>query len=210
MLRIMLKKSIKNEQRRHLQHQNEMEQNFEDKIVTRNGLHADNSVGGNCCDNCGNTCSKPKLQSFQVYGKDDPAQIYVGENNKLLRVLAIGEKLKEHGHKFSYYVLDQDPVAFVCEPAVMRCVEDSNIGQFPLTMSNGQILKCGEYPDQEDFLSWSGVEIKDLDLQREAEILALVACETIRTIVCLNNDDCYSCRQCFLCEGAQPKTATDC
>lgn len=179
---------------------------FPDKIYTKKNHLAEKPGEGTCSDTC-KTCREPELQSFRIYGKDNPRQVYAGENNKLLRLLAIGEKLKEQGHKFNYYALNQDPGAFVCEPAAMECIEGSESMEFPLTVSEGIILKSGAYPDQEDFLAWTGLEISRLDLQGGAEIQAIAACETVRTIVCLNSEDCFTCRGCFLSESTSPKTA---
>lgn len=203
----MLNQSIQANQGSHQQCGHDAKKPFKSMISTRKDSLADKPEKISCCDTCKKTDEKPKQLSFQVFGRDDPCRIYAGENNELLRVLAIGEKLKERGHHFCYYAVDKDPGAFVCEPAAMQCIENSENDYLPLTVSKGKILKRGEYPDQEDFLTWAGVEMKELDLQREAEIQAIAACETVRTIVCLNADDCFSCRQCFLSESKSPKAS---
>jgi len=173
----------------------------DDEILTMRDCYNDSSRSASCKDSCSKYKSA-KRTSFKVLGLDDPCCVLTDANRALLCVLAIGRKLEEAGYRFSYYSLACNPEAFICEPRAMEYLDAMDEDKFPLTISEGEILKVGELPNANDFSCWTGLDFSDLDLNKELEIQAVIACEETRSKICLGADECSGVHECFIIGGS--------
>jgi 2-keto-4-pentenoate hydratase len=64
----------------------------------------------------------------------------------LLDVSEMVLKLSSQGVVVQRYVMNQQPQAFLNNPAVYRLVQERQLTALPITAVNGQIIKTGAYP----------------------------------------------------------------
>ena len=64
----------------------------------------------------------------------------------LLDVSEMVLKLNDQGVVVQRYVMNQQPQAFLNNPAVYRLVQERQLTALPITAVNGQIIKTGAYP----------------------------------------------------------------
>ncbi len=147
----------------------------------------------NCCRG---DCDMHELEgrmNIKVLGLEDASLVLAGGSKNLLLLLALGHRLEELGHEFHYYSISQNPEAFVCEPLVLSLVDEMDDSVFPVTIADNKILLQGRYPDEEDFCCWTGLDFSDLDLEAEAELQAVLACNSYKVILCDCGVSCVDC-----------------
>lgn len=73
-------------------------------------------------------------------------------DKNLLRVATLLNRLEKRGIKVERHNLSDNPQAFVDNSEVNKLLMDQGIDVLPITMVDGQIVKTGEYPTNEEFV----------------------------------------------------------
>ncbi len=174
-----------------------------EKIYTMADCSGNEPGDGSCKDNCSRYQISRK-QEIRVYGLEDPCSVPDENKAELFRALARGRKLSDAGFRFEYYALSSNPGAFVCEPCLLSFLDEMDAGQFPVTVSDGAILKTGAFPADSDLEEWTGLTFSVFDLETEFEIQAVSNCEEMRAALCTKGESCQGAHDCFLFGGSFP------
>lgn len=73
-------------------------------------------------------------------------------DKNLLRVATLLNRLEKRGIKVERHNLSDNPQAFIDNSEVNKLLMDQGIDVLPITMVDGQIVKTGEYPTNEEFV----------------------------------------------------------
>ncbi len=73
-------------------------------------------------------------------------------DKNLLRVATLLNRLDKRGIKVERHNLSDNPQAFIDNSEVNKLLMDQGIDVLPITMVDGQIVKTGEYPTNEEFV----------------------------------------------------------
>ncbi len=73
-------------------------------------------------------------------------------DKNLLRVAILLNRLEKRGIKVERHNLSDNPQAFIDNSEVNKLLMDQGIDVLPITMVDGQIVKTGEYPTNEEFV----------------------------------------------------------
>lgn len=76
---------------------------------------------------------------------------------ELMRVAMIVSQLQEQGAHLERFNLAQQPQAFIANPLVNAALEREGANVLPITIVDGEIVKSGSYPTNEELAAWSGV-----------------------------------------------------
>ncbi|WP_090944852.1 arsenite efflux transporter metallochaperone ArsD [Pelosinus propionicus] len=80
-------------------------------------------------------------------------------DKELLRVATIIENLKQDGADISRFNLSGEPNAFVENQLIKEQLKQNGPEILPITLVDGQIAKTKNYPTNEEFAQWTGLEI---------------------------------------------------
>ncbi|WP_283606873.1 arsenite efflux transporter metallochaperone ArsD [Faecalispora anaeroviscerum] len=78
---------------------------------------------------------------------------------ELLRVAAVLENLKKAGIEVARHNLSAEPQAFMRSEAVSSALNKKGVEVLPITMVDGNIVKSGSYPTNEEFTHLLGVSL---------------------------------------------------
>ena len=78
---------------------------------------------------------------------------------ELLRVAAVLENLKKAGVDVARHNLSSEPQAFMRSEAVSNALNEKGVEALPITMVDGNIIKSGSYPTNEEFARLLGVSL---------------------------------------------------
>lgn len=81
---------------------------------------------------------------------------------ELLRVSAVIENLKKVGIEVVRHNLSSEPQEFTCSQAVSDALNKKGVEALPITMVDGNIVKTGSYPTNEEFTHLLGVEVNTI------------------------------------------------
>lgn len=73
-------------------------------------------------------------------------------DKNLLRVATLLNRLEKRGIKVERHNLSDNPQAFVDNKAVNKLLVDEGVDVLPITMVDGEVVKTGEYPTNEEFV----------------------------------------------------------
>lgn len=73
-------------------------------------------------------------------------------DKNLLRVAILLNRLEKRGIKVERHNLSDNPQAFVDNKAVNKLLVDEGVDVLPITMVDGEVVKTGEYPTNEEFV----------------------------------------------------------
>jgi len=73
-------------------------------------------------------------------------------DKNLLRVATLLSRLEKRGIKVERHNLSDNPQAFVDNKAVNKLLVDEGVDVLPITMVDGEVVKTGEYPTNEEFV----------------------------------------------------------
>lgn len=111
----------------------------------------------------------------------------VDEN--LLRVSTTINRLEKKGIKVERHNLSQDPQAFIDNTDVNKLLNDKGVEVLPITIVDGEVVKSGEYPTDEEF-------IRLLEIPEEYVVSELKVEESNTDCCggsdCCSDDDCCS------------------
>lgn len=78
-------------------------------------------------------------------------------NPELLRISTILNNLKNKGIIVERYNLTNNSQAFIDNKEVNSIILSKGIEALPVIVLNGQIIKVGSYPSNDEFCTWLGV-----------------------------------------------------
>ena len=81
-------------------------------------------------------------------------------DKELLRAATVIENLKENGAAIERFNLSGQPDAFVKNPTVHQQLKDNGPEILPITVVDGEIVKTKEYPTNEEFSQWTGLNVE--------------------------------------------------
>lgn len=81
---------------------------------------------------------------------------------ELLRVSAVLENLKKAGIEVARHNLSSEPQAFMNSEAVANALNEKGVEALPITMLDGNIVKSGSYPSNEEFAKLLDVEVNTI------------------------------------------------
>lgn len=73
-------------------------------------------------------------------------------DKNLLRVATLLNRLEKRGIKVERHNLSDNPQAFVDNKAVNKLLVDEGVDVLPITMVDGEVVKTGEYPTNEELV----------------------------------------------------------
>jgi hypothetical protein len=80
-------------------------------------------------------------------------------DKELLRVATVIETLKHKGADISRFNLSNQPDAFVKNQLINEQLKQHGPEILPITLVDGQIVKTKDYPANEEFSQWTGMEV---------------------------------------------------
>ena len=88
----------------------------------------------------------------------------VGVDAELLRISSVVGTLANLGYTINRYNLTSAPMEFVNNKAINEAIkEDENA--LPITVLDGEIVKVGAYPSNEEVLNYLGINLAELMAQ---------------------------------------------
>lgn len=88
-------------------------------------------------------------------------------DKNLMRVATIINRLKEKGFEIKRYGLASEPFEFISNPVVNEILGSEGADILPVTILDGEVVKKGEYPSNEEFAIWFDIQLDDLDNVKE-------------------------------------------
>lgn len=78
---------------------------------------------------------------------------------ELLRVAAVLNNLKKNGIIIERYGLSSNTKAFMMNMKISTLLRKQGPGALPAIVVDGEIVKTGAYPTNEEFITWLGVPV---------------------------------------------------
>jgi hypothetical protein len=78
---------------------------------------------------------------------------------ELLRMVIVIDTLKSKGITINRHGLSNDPQAFITNQVINGILQEEGADVLPVTLVDGEIAKKKEYPTNEEFSKWLGVEV---------------------------------------------------
>lgn len=78
-------------------------------------------------------------------------------NSELLRVSTILNNLKNKGIIVERHNLTSNPQAFIDNKKINNIIMTKGVNALPVVVLDGEIVKIGSYPSNEEFCNWLGV-----------------------------------------------------
>ncbi len=89
----------------------------------------------------------------------------VSVDPELLRVSTVVNTLKTNGVEVVRYNLSSAPAEFVANQVVNTAINKEGMTILPMTIVDGQVMKTGSYPTNEEFTAW--LEVAEQCLEEE-------------------------------------------
>ncbi|MCM3587413.1 arsenite efflux transporter metallochaperone ArsD [Mesobacillus maritimus] len=93
---------------------------------------------------------------------------------ELTRMASAVFLLEKKGHDITRYNLATDPAKFAENEAVNKVLHEKGPDALPMTVLNGEVVKTGAYPSNEQLASWFGVAEEDLKEKKASKTLNLL------------------------------------
>lgn len=81
---------------------------------------------------------------------------------ELTRVASVVFSLSHKGFDVTRYNLANEPAAFVENEVVSEVLQKQGPDALPMVLVDGEVVKTGEYPSNEEFANWLGVSVEQL------------------------------------------------
>ena len=91
----------------------------------------------------------------------------VGVDPELLRISTVVNTIKKTGNTVNRFNLSSSPQEFVTNAGVNRLIMDAGMESLPVTVLDGEIVKTGAYPTNEEILSF--LELPESTLTNESK-----------------------------------------
>jgi hypothetical protein len=95
-----------------------------------------------------------------------------GVDPELLRMATITSNLEKMGKDIARHNLSEEPQAYVDNKAVSEVLMAEGADVLPLTILDGEVVKKGEYPTNDELLAWTGTDQEDLIMAMVKEKMA--------------------------------------
>lgn len=80
----------------------------------------------------------------------------------LVRVASSVYSLEQKGINIKRFNLSNEPAAFTENETVNQVLQEKGADALPVTLLDGEIVKIGEYPTNEEFADWLEVKAEEL------------------------------------------------
>jgi hypothetical protein len=87
---------------------------------------------------------------------------------ELLRVAAVINAMQEKGVKIERHNPTSEPKAFVDNSAIASVLAKDGVDILPVTLVDGEIVKKGGYPTNEEFSLWTGLSLSEKGQSNES------------------------------------------
>ena len=96
-------------------------------------------------------------------------------DKNLLRVATTINKLEKKGVKIERHNLSDNPQAYIDNLEVNKLLNEKGVDVLPITIVDGEVVKTGEYPTDEEFVSFLEIpqEYITSDKKEKIEIVGL-------------------------------------
>lgn len=84
-------------------------------------------------------------------------------DENLMRVATVINRLKERGFEINRYGLASEPFEFISNQVVNDLLGIEGADILPVTLLDGEVVKKGEYPSNEEFSLWFDTKLDDLN-----------------------------------------------
>lgn len=81
---------------------------------------------------------------------------------ELIRVATVIFLIEKKGYNIKRYNLGFEPAIFVENKEVNKVLHEKGPDSLPVTLVEGQIVKIGAYPTNDEFVDWFGVQVEEL------------------------------------------------
>lgn len=95
-------------------------------------------------------------------------------NPDLARVASAVYSLQKRGKDVERYQLTSDPGKFAGNPKVSRLLEEKGNDALPIVLLDGEVVKVGEYPTNEEFAEWFDVKPEELTEKPHVRISQII------------------------------------
>ena len=85
---------------------------------------------------------------------------------ELTRLAAAVFTLEKKGFEIKRYNLGNEPIMFVENQMVNQILHDKGPDALPVVLVNGEILKVGEYPSNEELANWFDIQESELRMEK--------------------------------------------
>lgn len=85
-----------------------------------------------------------------------------GVDPELLRMATMVSNLQKAGKEIKRHNLSEEPQAYIDNAAINDVILKEGADALPVTLVDGNVMKKGEYPTDDELLEWSGVSKEDL------------------------------------------------
>lgn len=83
-------------------------------------------------------------------------------NHEFLRIATIANTLNKKGFTVLRYGLASDPDVFAGNIKVNEYLMKDEVDSFPITLVDGKVVKTQQYPTDDEFAQWTGLQIEEL------------------------------------------------
>ena len=83
-------------------------------------------------------------------------------NPELIRVSAVIENLKKNGIEIKRYNLSSEPQAYMSNAEINKALNAKGTKVLPITVVDGKIVKEADYPTNEEFAVYLGVNLNKI------------------------------------------------
>ena len=94
-----------------------------------------------------------------------------GVDPELTRVASSVFTLEKKGYDIKRYNLGTEPGMFVENQDVNQVLHDKGPDALPVVLVNGEMLKVGEYPSNEELATWFGIQESELRMGKPKILL---------------------------------------
>jgi hypothetical protein len=81
---------------------------------------------------------------------------------ELTRIASAAFILEKKGFDVKRFNLANDPAAFVEYEVINTLLHEKGTDSLPATMLDGEVVKSGEYPSNEELAEWFGIKTEEL------------------------------------------------
>lgn len=92
-------------------------------------------------------------------------------NPELTRVAVAVFTLEKKGYDIKRFNLGSEPSNFVENQNVNQILHEKGPDALPVVLMNGEILKVGEYPSNEELANWFGIQESELKEEKPTNLL---------------------------------------
>lgn len=85
---------------------------------------------------------------------------------ELTRVATAIFSLEKLGIDIERYNLASEPDPFIQNTEVNKLLNEKGPDSLPIVIVNGDVVKIGEYPTNEELSAWAGIDVKELTPQK--------------------------------------------